>query len=45
MELSADSYCPAQAMLGKIIPLELKYFIYEGEKLDSAKLVLEGKLR
>jgi putative redox protein len=45
MELSADTYCPAQAMLGKIIPLELKYFIYEGEKLDSAKLVLEGKLR
>jgi putative redox protein len=45
MELSADTYCPAQAMLGKVIPLELKYFIYEGEKLDSAKLVLEGKLR
>ena len=45
MELSADSYCPAQAMLGKIIPLELKYFIYEGEKLANAKLVLEGKLR
>ncbi len=45
MELSADAYCPAQAMLGKIMPLELKYFIYEGEVLDSAKLVLEGKLR
>jgi len=45
MELSADTYCPAQAMLGKIIPLELKYFIYEGKTLDSAELVLEGKLR
>lgn len=45
MELSADTYCPAQAMLGKVIPLELKYFIYEGEALDSAELVLEGKLR
>ena len=45
MELSADAYCPAQAMLGKIIPLELKYYIYEGESLDSAELVLEGKLR
>jgi hypothetical protein len=44
MELSADSYCPAQAMLGKVIPLELKYFIYEGENLESAELVLEGKL-
>ena len=45
MELSADSYCPAQAMLGEIIPLELKYSIYQGEKLSDAKLVIEGKLR
>jgi putative redox protein len=45
MELSADSYCPAQAMLGKIIPLSLKYFIYEGEKVGDAKLVIEGQLR
>ena len=45
LELSADSYCPAQAMLGKIIPLTLKYFIYEGETLDDAGLVLEGQLR
>ena len=45
MELSADAYCPAQAMLGKIIPLSLKYFIYEGEKIDDAKLVIEGQLR
>jgi putative redox protein len=45
MELSADAYCPAQAMLGKVIPLKLKYFIYEGEDLDSAALVQEGSLR
>ena len=45
MELSADSYCPAQAMLGKIIPLELKYFIYQGENLSDAKLIVEGRLR
>jgi putative redox protein len=45
MELSADSYCPAQAMLGKVIPLELKYYIYEGENLESAELVVEGKIR
>lgn len=44
MELSAETYCPAQAMLGKIIPLGLKYFIYEGENLENAKLVLEGQL-
>jgi putative redox protein len=45
MELSADAYCPAQAMIGKIIPLTLKYFIYEGEKLSDAKLINEGQLR
>ena len=45
MELSADAYCPAQAMIGKIIPLTLKYYIYEGEKFSDAKLVTEGQLR
>ncbi len=45
MELSADTYCPAQAMIGKIIPLSLKYFIYEGEKFGDAKLVTNGQLR
>ena len=45
IELSADVYCPAQAMLGKIIPLTLRYFIYEGEKISDAKLVVEDQLR
>jgi putative redox protein len=45
MELSADSYCPAQAMLGKIIPLALKYFIYEGSNFDEGNLVTQGQLR
>ena len=45
MELSADTYCPAQAMIGKIIPLSLKYFIYEGDKFSDAKLVVEGQLK
>ncbi len=45
MELSADSYCPAQAMLGEIIPLTLKYFIYEGDKFGDAKPIIEGQLR
>ena len=44
MQLSADSYCPAQAMLGKVIPLDLKYFIYEGEKLVDASLGSEGQI-
>lgn len=42
IELSADTYCPAQAMIGKIIPLSLKYFIYEGETINDAKLAIEG---
>ena len=45
MELSADAYCPAQAMLGKVIPLGLKYFIYEGESLENSQLVKNGQLR
>jgi putative redox protein len=45
MELSADAYCPAQAMLGKIIPLELKYFIYDGEQIADLKPVVIGQLR
>ena len=44
MELSADAYCPAQAMIGKLIPLTLKYYIYEGEKFSDAKLVIKGQL-
>ena len=45
LELSADSYCPAQSMLSKAMPIELVYFIYEGENLDDGQLVIEGKLR
>lgn len=29
IELSATKYCPAQAMLGKITPIEIHYEIYE----------------
>ena len=29
MMLSRDSYCPAQAMLGKAVEIELKYTIVE----------------
>jgi len=29
IELSATRYCPAQAMLAKVFPMDLKYFIYE----------------
>ena len=31
IELSTTKYCPAQAMLGKVVPMELCYEIFEGE--------------
>jgi len=39
IQLSATRYCPAQAMLGKIMPLELTYEIYEA---GENKLVQKG---
>ncbi len=45
IELSADTYCPAQAMLAKVIPLELQYFIYEGENLETAELIKHDTLK
>jgi putative redox protein len=42
MELSATRYCPAQAMLGKIMPIELKYQIFEGGENGQRTLVKCG---
>lgn len=41
IELSAQRYCPAQAMLGKVIPLELRYEVYE-EKDGRSELIEQG---
>ncbi len=41
IELTAQSYCPAQAMLGKVIPIDLRYQIFEAEGGEK-KLVAEG---
>jgi putative redox protein len=38
IELSATRYCPAQAMLAKVFPMELKYFIYD----ENRELVVSG---
>jgi putative redox protein len=38
MELTSSKYCPAQAMLGKVVPMELKYKIEE----EGVGLVAEG---
>jgi len=42
IELSATRYCPAQAMFTQIIPIELKYFIYEEEDSGERGLVNSG---
>jgi putative redox protein len=41
IELTAGSYCPAQAMLGKVMPIDLRYQIFE-EEGGERKLVAEG---
>ena len=45
IELSASKYCPAQAMLGKVLPMELVYEIYEDEGDGKTRLVKQGKYR
>jgi len=42
IELSATKYCPAQAMLAKVVPMELRYEIYEGENTENHTLVKTG---
>ena len=42
IELSATKYCPAQAMLAKGMPMELRYEIYEGENAQARALVKTG---
>jgi putative redox protein len=39
IELSATQFCPAQAMLGKIMPIEMKYTIYEAGGDEERVLV------
>ena len=41
IELTAKSYCPAQAMLGQVFPIDLRYQIFE-EKGGEKELVVEG---
>jgi putative redox protein len=39
IDLSAKKYCPAQAMLSKVVPMELVYEIYD----EQGTLVKAGK--
>lgn len=41
IELSAFKYCPAQAIVSKAVPTDLKYLIYEDEE-GASRLVAEG---
>lgn len=43
IELSATRYCSAQAMLGKVFPIELKYHIYEDQGEGTSLLVKSGE--
>lgn len=45
IELSATKYCPAQGMLAQVVPIELKYFIYEAHEGGEPKLVASGDYR
>jgi putative redox protein len=39
IELSATRYCPAQAMFSKLMPIELKYHIYDDQGNGQRALV------
>jgi putative redox protein len=41
IQLTAESYCPAHAMLSKIMPIDLHYQIFE-EEIGGKKLAAEG---
>ena len=41
IQLTSENYCPAQAMLGKAMPIDLHYQIFE-EEGDEKRLVAEG---
>ena len=43
IELSATRYCPAQAMLGQVLPIDLKYLIYEDQGNGERSLVVSGE--
>jgi putative redox protein len=42
IELSAEQYCPAQAMLGDLMPIRLDYAIFEGETSADRTPVTRG---
>jgi uncharacterized OsmC-like protein len=43
IELSITRYCPGYAMMSKVIPIRLKYQIFEGDGVEGRKLVKSGE--
>ena len=44
IELSARRYCPVQAMLGQVVPIELEYQIFEAGKNGIREPVTIGEI-
>jgi putative redox protein len=44
IELSSTRYCPAQAMLGKLFPITMKYQIFEDQGGNEHSVVTRGEL-
>jgi putative redox protein len=42
IELSASRYCPAQGMLAEVMPIELKYHLYEDQGDGQRSLLKSG---
>jgi putative redox protein len=42
IKLSAERYCPAQAMLGQCVPIDLEYQIFEATENGERELVTSG---
>lgn len=45
IKLSAERYCPAQAMLGQVVPIELEYQIFEAHDNGEREMISSGKYR
>ncbi len=43
IELSSVRYCPAQAMLSQVVPISLRYFIYEDRGDGERQLNAQGE--
>ena len=43
IKLSAERYCPAQAMLGQVVPMDLEYMIFEAGNNGERDLVASGE--